>query len=193
MVSRYREDIAQSLMCKVQQTSGATAASGGRDVPELLEGRLEDEGFTMKNNLVEWPLGYHSTCLSRHVSATSRLYRVTSLPRHDCGTSRLWHDTCLPSHVCHTSRLWNFTSMTRHVFAISRLGHVKTLARHVSATSRFCHITSLARHVSDPSRLCQVSEDITQSLMIKVQQTSGASGLLLQAVAARCQSCLKVG
>ncbi|CAB3223028.1 unnamed protein product [Arctia plantaginis] len=33
-------------------------------------------------------------------------------------------------------------------------------------------------------------EEIVQSLIAKVQQTSGASGLLLQAIAARCQSCL---
>ncbi|KAL0860804.1 hypothetical protein ABMA27_009348 [Loxostege sticticalis] len=37
----------------------------------------------------------------------------------------------------------------------------------------------------------QYREDMVQSLILKVQQTSGASGLLLQAVAARCQSCLK--
>ncbi|XP_026323129.1 huntingtin [Hyposmocoma kahamanoa] len=37
----------------------------------------------------------------------------------------------------------------------------------------------------------QYREPIVQSLVNKVQQTAGASGLLLQAVAARCQSCLK--
>ncbi|XP_026728921.1 uncharacterized protein LOC113494697 [Trichoplusia ni] len=37
----------------------------------------------------------------------------------------------------------------------------------------------------------QYREDIVQRLIAKVQQTAGASGLLLQAIAARCQSCLK--
>ncbi|XP_028156285.1 huntingtin [Ostrinia furnacalis] len=37
----------------------------------------------------------------------------------------------------------------------------------------------------------QYREDIIQNLIGKVQQIGGASGLLLQAVAARCQSCLK--
>ncbi|XP_075986871.1 huntingtin [Anticarsia gemmatalis] len=37
----------------------------------------------------------------------------------------------------------------------------------------------------------QYREDIVQSLIAKVQLNAGASGLLLQAVAARCQSCLK--
>ncbi|KAJ8709611.1 hypothetical protein PYW08_009615 [Mythimna loreyi] len=37
----------------------------------------------------------------------------------------------------------------------------------------------------------QYKEEIVQTLIAKVQQMAGASGLLLQAVAARCQSCLK--
>ncbi|KAG6465724.1 hypothetical protein O3G_MSEX015346, partial [Manduca sexta] len=37
----------------------------------------------------------------------------------------------------------------------------------------------------------QYQQHMVQSLVSKVQQTAGASGLLLQAVAARCQSCLK--
>ncbi|RVE52786.1 hypothetical protein evm_002659 [Chilo suppressalis] len=37
----------------------------------------------------------------------------------------------------------------------------------------------------------QYHSEIVQKLICKVQQTGGASGLLLQAVAARCQTCLK--
>ncbi|XP_063896125.1 huntingtin [Helicoverpa armigera] len=37
----------------------------------------------------------------------------------------------------------------------------------------------------------QYREDIVQTLIAKVQQMPGASGLLLQAIAARCQGCLK--
>ncbi|XP_034837246.2 huntingtin isoform X1 [Maniola hyperantus] len=37
----------------------------------------------------------------------------------------------------------------------------------------------------------QYSEEIIRNLIDRVQQAAGASGLLLQAVAARCQSCLK--
>ncbi|XP_046972841.1 huntingtin [Vanessa cardui] len=37
----------------------------------------------------------------------------------------------------------------------------------------------------------QYNEEVVRNLLGKVQQAAGASGLLLQAVAARCQSCLK--
>ncbi|XP_037876527.1 huntingtin isoform X1 [Bombyx mori] len=37
----------------------------------------------------------------------------------------------------------------------------------------------------------QFSQTLVQGLISRVQQTSGASGLLLQAIAARCQGCLK--